>query len=457
MTDEEFDALPCWSDVEGDPTYNTRYHLRHATSDSVRPIVHAQASLSGKFRPTPLNIPPGFSPTPQFIGACDTVWFSSSDEFVSDNQDEQPLPDRASATSVSTSPRLIGTIDGTSFLELVDTRPHSHVDHVQHLARRSKSMQDNPSALISSNTDEWSVYHIGDRMLPRNLLPEPIAKTESGQRGAWIVTPGRPSKSISEIARTLSSRRAEAPSTSHLNEIGPELDNLTLTDSVQLRLRGGADSEDEEYSEKKYAPPSSTLSSLPSIRSTYPSPQEWLQRLSLQGDHATTPFDYSRATRILGLEQGASPGFVSSATLQVPDSSNTRGSGVWSSSETLTNQSLQERMPNYSHLHPSQPRSSAGGEDGELRRCPMVIREEPPPVIRVIQPRSSVSQTVKSNFQELLSDNDLGPPYPGDGGRLPAPPPLVDDSRDPDMDLAPRIVMNPSMPTRSNLPVERFL
>ncbi|XP_014554904.1 hypothetical protein COCVIDRAFT_28077 [Bipolaris victoriae FI3] len=294
-------------------------------------------------------------------------------------------------------------------------------------------------------------------MLPRNLLPEPIAKTESGQRGAWIVTPGRPSKSSSEIARTLSSRRAGAPSTSHLNEIGPELDNLTLTDSVQLRLRGGADSEDEEYSEKKYAPPSSTLSSLPSIRSTYPSPQEWLQHLLLQGDHATTPFDYSRATRILGLEQGASPGFVSSATLQVPDSSNTRGSGVWSSSETLTNQSPQERMPNYSHLHPSQSRSSAGREDGELRRCPMVIREEPPPVIRVIQPRSSVSQTVKSNFQELLSDNDPGPPYPGDGGHLPAPPPLVDDSRDPDMDLAPRIVMNPSMPTRSNLPVERFL
>lgn len=184
MTDEEFDALPCWSEVENDPTYNTRYHPRHTTSGSVRPIVHAQAYLSAKFRPTPLNGPPGFSPTPQFIGACDAVWFSSSDEFVSDDQDEQPLLDRASAASVSPSPRLIGTIDGISFLELVNTRLRSHIGHVQHSRRNSKYTQDNPSTPTSSDADEWSVYHIGDEMLPRNPLPGTITRTESGQRGA---------------------------------------------------------------------------------------------------------------------------------------------------------------------------------------------------------------------------------------------------------------------------------
>lgn len=252
----------------------------------------------------------------------------------------------------------------------------------------------------------------------------------------------------------MSSRRAGAPSTSHLNEIGPELDDSTLTNSLHLRLRGGASSDDEEYSEKKYIRPLSTISTPPSVRWTSPSPREWLQRLSLQGDHATTPFDYSHAIRILGLGQGASRGFASSATLQVPDSSNTRGSAVWSSSETLTNQSSQERTSNYSHLRPSQPRPSSGEEDSEPRRRPTVIREEPPPVIRVSQPRSRASLTARSNFHELLSDSDPGPPYPGDRDRLPVPPPLVDDSRDPDMNLAPRIVINPSMPTRSRIPVE---
>ncbi|EUC48490.1 hypothetical protein COCMIDRAFT_87109 [Bipolaris oryzae ATCC 44560] len=212
----------------------------------------------------------------------------------------------------------------------------------------------------------------------------------------------------------------------------------------------------EEYSEKKYTSPSSRPSPLPSVMSTYPSPQEWLQRLSLQGDHATTPFDYPRATRILGLGQGASPIFASSATLQVPDSSNTHGSALCSSSETLTNQSSQERPPNHSHLDPSQPRPSSGGEDDEPSR-PTVVLEEYPPAVRVIQPRLSVSQIAISNFQELLSDNDPGPPYPGDGDHLPTPPPFVDDSGDLDIELVPRIVMNPSMPTRSRMPAEHLL
>ncbi|KAJ5028745.1 hypothetical protein J3E72DRAFT_305950 [Bipolaris maydis] len=154
----------------------------------------------------------------------------------------------------------------------------------------------------------------------------------------------------------------------------------------------------------------------------------------------------------MGLGQVASRGFASTATLQVPNSSNTRGS-AGSSSETLINQSSQERAPNYSHLRPSQPRPSSGGEDGEPRRRPIVISEEPSPVVRVSQYQSRASLTARSNFQELLSESDPGPSYPGDGDHLPAPPPLVDDSRDPDMDPAPGIVMNPSMPAHSNIPV----
>ncbi|EMD64449.1 hypothetical protein COCSADRAFT_160661 [Bipolaris sorokiniana ND90Pr] len=277
-------------------------------------------------------------------------------------------------------------------------------------------------------------YHQGTIYMIQKLVPRPASSTVRLKRMIWInQTWNRETRKVYSGKVTMDRCKSH---------------------KQQWQQGGGASSDDEEYSEKKYIRPLSTISTPPSVRWTSPSPREWLQRLSLQGDHATTPFDYSHAIRILGLGQGASRGFASSATLQVPDSSNTRGSAVWSSSETLTNQSSQERTSNYSHLRPSQPRPSSGEEDSEPRRRPTVIREEPPPVIRVSQPRSRASLTARSNFHELLSDSDPGPPYPGDRDRLPVPPPLVDDSRDPDMNLAPRIVINPSMPTRSRIPVE---
>ncbi|KAF1832493.1 hypothetical protein BDW02DRAFT_423867 [Decorospora gaudefroyi] len=204
MTDEEFAALPDYSDVENDPTYDTRYTRRSLARSS--PEIDDSA-------PRGIAPPPGFSPTPHHAGAFDTP----------------------------------------SFLDL--NRRHCDI---------TTGRADSPG-------HDSADYHIGDGMPPRDPRRQTIARSRSGQRYSWVITPGRPPNPSTEATRRLYSRRANAPQNTHLGE-----SELSGGNEPQVSMRGGAGS-DEELQD---APQSAAISD----------GRRWLQSLQDQGDHDPVPW-----------------------------------------------------------------------------------------------------------------------------------------------------------------------
>jgi hypothetical protein len=334
--------LPCWSDVEDDLVHSTNPRSTRAASDSVHRTAYEGAGLPMRSEPPALNAPPGFSPTPRFVGVSNMISLLPLSNVASSDQDESPSPDGASTLSLDPSARLIGTIDEISFLELVNTRLHSQMIHTQNSRNRSDSAQNISATTASSSADEWNVYHVGDGASPRDPLRPSIERVQNGEREAWIVIRTRPPNSSRDITRILFSRGVGASSTSNSNGIDVEQSNLTSTDTTHVSLRGGAGSENRHCSEEQYEPPSSRASSPRPARVRTPYPQDWLQRLSLQGDHTTTPFDVIRATRILGLRERTPYSFASTGILRSPELPSSHSSIGSSSSETFINQSLQD-------------------------------------------------------------------------------------------------------------------
>lgn len=229
MTDEEFNALPDYSDIEFDPTYDG-FHDRG-------PSFSPESSASHVLAP-----PPGLSPTPHFVGLH--------------NQD-------ASSFDLNGPAGLPGTTQDTSPVEF-NNDDDSELD----LIRGSPSFRDNPIRLLgSSRTTQKPTYaeilrgnnpyHVGDGLPPRDPRRQSIARDENGQRRVWIVTPGRWTarrRGHHCLPETYSSSPAE-PS---------------------VFLRGGS-GEESMYMSHHDVPFR--------CRPPMPWPCEWLQLLSQQGDH----------------------------------------------------------------------------------------------------------------------------------------------------------------------------
>lgn len=305
MTDEEFEALPCWSDVEDDPAYNIGRTRRTVSDTDVRryrmglDAAPSQGIQPGETTTPHINPPPGLSPTPRFAEAFDRMSLLSLNNSASGQRADAVAPGDIPPSYPSSRASFIGTVNSESFMELLRARG----SYPGELRPDPSSSRDAENALVPWNGSEWSVYHIGDGLPPRDPQRQSIARNQTGQREAWIITPGRPPRSSLEIARTLASRRLQAPTLSHLNEIDQEPDGSESNDLPQVYLRGGAGEEDEEQSQHESTAPPRDSTPPPPERVPTPYPEPWLQRLSLQGDHQTIPFDLARATSVFGRQE----------------------------------------------------------------------------------------------------------------------------------------------------------
>lgn len=343
MTDEEFNTLPCWSDVEDDPAYNVRYRPRLAVSGAIGlPDVtdpehrglYPQNSSPARSVPLPRSGPPGFSSTPQFVGVCEAISVLSLKGARSDRQDQLSLSDRASPSSICTNPYSIGTIEEPTCLDLADTRLRPHISHLQNSGGRSSFCR-GAAPRASSNDERRDVYHVGDGLSPRDPLQQSITRNRDGESEAQIVAPDRP-------------------------PIDSELNSSSFTNTPHIRLQGGAGSEDRDHSRKRYTPHLCRANPPSPVTEPSPDPEDRPQSVLLQGDYVPSPSPQ------LPSEEVREPSYPSSDVRDEPSSGMSENrpqsrsfQNLDSSDQTETLEPPPEGTSTSAPMHVARPRSDS--------------------------------------------------------------------------------------------------
>jgi hypothetical protein len=257
LSNEEFEALPDWHDVEDNSAY-----------DSKRRPSPVSSIATHRSAPRVVSSPPGFSPTPHFVALDNPsqidlnsgeatvveVLGSSTTPHLPKAYDSPSQLNSGQTTLVECSPAApiipgvtppgssqptyrLGILPSTSPLGLRDQRRYPEIVEAQGPRSHSGSIVEYISSGSESESDD---LHFGDGMHPRDSKRSTTARTRDGQRSAWIVTPGRPP--IAEVARMRFSCRGIAPQHTHY----VETESLDI-EEVSLRLRGGAGSEEESF------------------------------------------------------------------------------------------------------------------------------------------------------------------------------------------------------------------
>jgi hypothetical protein len=140
MSNAEFDALPYYSDVEGDSDVDSvgSGPIPHMYSRTYRMLNGDSISTLDTLLVGGIAPPPGFSPTPRHV-----MSFNTPSMLALDNSPRGP--------------------------------PGS--------AESDSSTENDPCFL-----------HIGNGLPPRNSQRQSIARAPDGQRRLWIITPGRPAR-----------------------------------------------------------------------------------------------------------------------------------------------------------------------------------------------------------------------------------------------------------------------
>lgn len=192
MTDEEFDALPCWSDVEDDPEYNTIYRPRRAAShtevlprqtnfspgvlvsDSLRSsptlrfgrydaldsgssttLTNATIRESPNLPPNWPHSPSGPSQAPRYEGSfndiLDAISQISSEHYSSSGAAESQSSGQGPLQGDAPILRFVGKLNSASFCDLLDARKYPQITHAQGPQSQAGSIED---ASSTTSTDD---------------------------------------------------------------------------------------------------------------------------------------------------------------------------------------------------------------------------------------------------------------------------------------------------------------
>ncbi|KAK1916717.1 hypothetical protein P3342_012361 [Pyrenophora teres f. teres] len=279
MSNEDWNGLPDWSDVEDNPVYNVH--------------VPSRGELHGRPPATHLGISLGFTEVSPDARDSSSMYSDHPQQPARTAIDSLPVTPTSPATSTSNqAPRMlhIGRVNSRSvlmFLETPAARRHVRGTDGNGQGSHVGSTEDESHPELSQE-HWWSVYHnTGDVVRDRS-------------RPVWVITPGRPPTPDPDAVRRLfredtptqasPTQSSSSPTQSDPTQSDPTQSDPTQSDPTQSdpkesdsaeavhpNLRGGGGSVHSELFDDCWG---------------LPCPADWLQLLRAQGDHQTVPFRF---------------------------------------------------------------------------------------------------------------------------------------------------------------------